>query len=303
LPVTLASPVAPPASRANTYGMRFVTLSDHPGDRLAQARRQREAADAADRQHSQHVLAAARQAVQDARGRRNDFWSQRRLLSWLREVLTLRRLHRIPPPRPPSAREPDGDEEALAAGVRGEREVAGVLAGTLDQSWVLVKGYENPRGEIDCLLIGPGGLFAVEVKYVNGTFAITRDRWSYVQIDRYGIAHGPFELTDKGRRRRPPNVQLNEPLQSLEQFLEKFGHPVRFHPVVLLSHPKARIERRADGIGVQVLTDTSELLRLALRQGTVLDAAELSTVERLVIRDHEYHAARRRERAGGPPAG
>ena len=33
---------------------------------------------------------------------------------------------------------------------------------------------------------GPRGMFAIEVKYVNGTFAVTRERWRYVRYDNYG---------------------------------------------------------------------------------------------------------------------
>ena len=38
------------------------------------------------------------------------------------------------------------------------------LDNALDDSWTLFKGYRNRAGEIDYLLIGPTGLFAIEVK-------------------------------------------------------------------------------------------------------------------------------------------
>ena len=70
---------------------------------------------------------------------------------------------------------------ARAGGGRGEREAAQALGTVLDDAWVLIKGYKNPRGEIDYLLPGPGGLFAVEVKYVNATFTIARDGFGTVR--------------------------------------------------------------------------------------------------------------------------
>ena len=83
----------------------------------------------------------------------------------------------------------------------------------------------------------------VEVKYVNGTFRITRDRWRYVKYDNYGNPVEEGTVRDRGGR--PPNVQLTEPLAVLEEFLAKRGQPVRMQPVVLLDHPKARIDRCA----------------------------------------------------------
>ena len=82
-------------------------------------------------------------------------------------------------------------------------------------------------------------MFAIEVKYVNGTFAVTRERWRYVRYDNYGNQVGEGLLQDA--RRRPPNVQLAEPLAALEQFLASRGQSARMRPVVLLNHPKARV--------------------------------------------------------------
>ena len=189
------------------------------------------------------------------------------------------------------------DEAAREGGVYGEEEVADVLGRGLDEAWALVKGYSNRRGEIDYLLLGPGGLFAVEVKYVNGTFTITRDRWSYVKYDNYGNPVERGVLADHGQRRRPPHLQLGEPLQLLEGFLEKSGHSVRLSPVVLLNHPKARVEHRADDIGVHVLTSTSQLLGLAQSHETVISGVRLAQIEDLIVRDHNHYAERRRRQA------
>lgn len=71
--------------------------------------------------------------------------------------------------------------EARAGGVRARGKPCRLWGTVLDDAWVLIKGYKNPRGEIDYLLLGPGGLFAVEVKYVNATFTITRDGFGTVR--------------------------------------------------------------------------------------------------------------------------
>jgi hypothetical protein len=277
--------------------MRLIPLSDHAGAELARTRHEREAAQARSQERYQRDLAAYHRSLRDARERRDQARPWRRPFGWVRWALTLRRLERTSRPRPPVAIAPDADEGAREGGVYGEQEVADVLGRALDEAWVLVKGYSNARGEIDYLLLGPGGLFAVEVKYVNGTFTITRDRWSYVKYDNYGNPVGRGVLADGGQRRRPPHLQLGEPLQLLEGFLQKSGLPVRLRGVVLLNHPKARIEQRADDIGVQVLTSTAQLLRLAQSRETVISAAQLAQIERLIVRDHNHNAERRRRRA------
>jgi hypothetical protein len=271
--------------------MRFVPLSDHPGDMLAEARREREAAGGKAGERYRRRLAAYQERIGQARERRDKARAERDLLSRLRWGLITwwRRLAR--PPRPPGALAPSHGEEAIMGGIKGEQEVADVLRGALGDAWALVKGYRNRRGEIDYLLLGPGGLFAIEVKYVNGTFAITRERWRYVRYDNYGNQVGEGFLQDA--RRRPPNVQLAEPLAMLEQFLASRGQPTVMRPVVLLNHPKARVSESAADVGVEVLTSTAALRDLVRAADEQISARKLADIERLVVRDHHFHEERR----------
>ena len=270
--------------------MRSIELSDHAGDMLAKSR---QAAQARADQGYRRDLAAHERYVAEARERRDEARARGRLLTSLRWGLTAWIRGRRRPPRPPSAPVLTDDEGALEGGVRGEQEAAAQLGRKLNDAWVLIKGYRNARGEIDYLLLGPAGLFAIEVKYVNGTFAITRDRWRYVKFDRYGNAVGEGVIEDGGRRHRPPNIQLTEPAELLEGFLAKFGHPVRLDPVVLLNHPNARVARCDDDLGVRVLTSTDRLARLALSGNAKLSKTQLTEIERLIRRDHDFHNKRR----------
>ncbi len=265
---------------------------------LVEARRARESAGGIAAERYRRELASRDARVAEARKRRDKARAERDLLSRLRWGLIAwwRRLAR--PPRPPAALAPSHGEEAIKGGIKGEQEVADVLSGALGDAWALIKGYRNRRGEIDYLLLGPGGMFAVEVKYVNGTFAITRERWRYVRYDNYGNQVGEGLLQDA--RRRPPNVQLAEPLAMLEQFLATRGQSVRMRPVVLLNHPKARVTLSAPDVGVEVLTSTAQLRDLVRAAEGQLDARKLAEVERLIVRDHHFHEERR---PGGRPAG
>jgi hypothetical protein len=271
--------------------MRFVPLSDHPGDMLAEARRERAAAGGKTEERYRQELAAYHERIGQARGHRDKARAERNLMSRLRWGLIAwwRQLAR--PPRQPAVLTPSHGEEAIKGGIKGEREVADVLRGALDDAWALVKGYRNRRGEIDYLLLGPGGLFAIEVKYVNGTFAITRERWRYIRYDNYGNQVGEGFLQDA--RRRPPNVQLAEPLATLEHFLASRGQPTRMRPVVLLNHPKARVSHCAADVGVEVLTSTAALRDLVRASDEQISARKLADIERLVVRDHHFHEEHR----------
>jgi hypothetical protein len=267
--------------------MRFVPLSDHPGDMLAEARRLRETAGGRAEEHYRQELGVRQARIDQARKHRDQ---ARNPLSRLRWTLAAwwRQLAR--PPQRPAASAPSHGEEAIMGGIKGEQEVADVLGGALSDAWVLVKGYRNRRGEIDYLLLGPGGLFAIEVKYVNGTFAITRDRWRYVRYDNYGNHVGDGILQDA--RGRPPNVQLMDPLGALEDFLASRGHSARMRPVVLLNHPKARISSCAPDVGVEALTSTVELRDVVTAADEIIGTKKLTEIERLVVRDHHYHEER-----------
>jgi hypothetical protein len=273
--------------------MRFIPLSDHAGEMLRQARRGRAGAGKRDEERYRLALAAYDRAVTEARERRDRAVARWRLLSALRWGVALWRRRRAGPPSPPADRGPSRNEAALEAGAEGEREVHAALDGALDDSWTLFKGYRNRGGEIDYLLIGPTGLFAIEVKHVNGAFRVTPEQWVYRRSDGYGNEVGDVTvLADRGGR--PPQVQLAEPLEQLERFIAKRGQPVPWRPVVLLNHPRAKIISCADGLGAQVLTSSGQLLDLVRSADGDVGSGQVAEIGRLIERDHRFQAERRR---------
>ena len=135
---------------------------------------------------------------------------------------------------------PTAREQTIRAGRNAERRVADELAEALDDEWMLLRGYCNSRGEIDALLLGPRGLFAIEEKYRSIRVYIRGDEWVAEQIDKYGNPRSArFPIRD--RKRRSPSEQVNEPMAALSRWLStnKRGTPIT--PVVLLTHPGARV--------------------------------------------------------------
>lgn len=246
-----------------------------------------------DEERYRRELAAYDGSIGEARAQRDQAMAHWRLLSALRWAVTVWRRRRSGPPAPPARRGPSRNEAALEAGAEGEREVHAALERALDDSWALFKGYRNAGGEIDYLLIGPQGLFAIEVKHVNGAFRIAAERWLYRRYDGYGNEVGDvMTLADRGGR--PPQVQLAEPLAQLARFLAKRGQPVPWQPVVLLNHPRAKILSCTDGLGAQVLTSSRQLLDLVRGADGDVGSGQLGEIGRLIERDHRFQADRRR---------
>ena len=273
--------------------MRVVLLSDHPGDLLQLARIR-------DSKQQQRTMAQYESALQrhkaevrKADATRDQARGRHRWLAWLRDALAVRRARRRAPAPAELVTAPSDEQGRLAAGVAGERQVAEDLGRAFGDDWVLMRGYQNRRGEIDHLLLGPAGLVAIEVKNINGTVHCEDDKWRVDKYDRYGNLVEQYDLVDKGKRQRSPSVQLNEPADLLEDFLHSRGEDVDVLRVVLLSHPKSRVGvcRRAT---VHIFTRTSDVTRLLGKVPQPLSTARLTRIGELITGDHQHHARHRR---------
>jgi hypothetical protein len=269
--------------------MRVVELSDHPGELLEQERQRRE--DAQERAQAQFERRRSKHQarVRRARQARDEARSQRRWLSWLRGIVAVRREQRQAP-EPPAPLPVTAAEEILAAGVHGEGIVTRELGQALDGEWTLLRGYHNRLGEIDHLLLGPGGLVAIEVKYRNATVHCDGDTWWYDKYDRAG------HLVERGQpladnRGRSPSMQLNQPAGLLEEFLRTRGHGVPVQRVVLFTHAQSRLGTCRNRT-VHIATSTGYVLDLISRQPGRLDPRELGQLERLILRNHTHHTRR-----------
>jgi hypothetical protein len=242
--------------------MRVVPLSNHPDAMLRDAQQRR----------------AARDAGRSPAGRGG----------WLRRIFSLLRAGR---PRVSQPSQPTDEEAKLAAGAAGERFVAQELGRALNDDWTLLRGYRNRRGEIDSLLLGPRGLFAIEVKNQNGRIDCQGDQWWATRYDRYGNLVGPRRMMSD-RRGRSPSAQLNEPASLLEGFLASRRHPITIGRIVALVHPRAELGRCTRPT-VQICTSVRQLLKIFNDSPVSVTPAERTTLEQLIVRDHRFHTQHR----------
>ncbi|NTU81841.1 MAG: NERD domain-containing protein [Chloroflexales bacterium] len=72
--------------------------------------------------------------------------------------------------------------ETFHAGRLGEEQVVERLRAVLDDRWVLLRNFTWPGrrgGDIDLVLVGPGGIWAFEVKAYTGAVRNIGDTWEY----------------------------------------------------------------------------------------------------------------------------
>jgi len=280
--------------------VRITEFSNHPRDALRLARQRRSDAGQHDRTAFEEAAARHQLLVRRARASADQARRQRRWLGWLRGVLAVRKLRRLAPVPPPAARSRSDREEILRAGIAGEEQVATDFGKVLGDDWILIRGYCNRRGEIDHLLLGPPGLIAIESKHLNATVHCTGDDWRFDKFDRYGNLVERGQIADK--RGRSPSVQLNEPADLLSEFLSSQGATVPVMRVVLLTHPNSR-RGSCRQPTVHIETSATSLARQLQDMPPVLDGAQRARLEKLIARDHRYHAGQKTQAAAGsrPP--
>jgi len=272
--------------------VRIVELSNHPENIRATA----EATRLAGGTEREMKREAALRQVSELRAQRHQARRDGRWWRWLTLWFAISRAKRSVPL--PSIRDSvlSDAEQRARSGIAGEKRVAAGLAAGLDDAWVLFHGYQNGRGEIDHVLVGPRGLVAIEVKNVNATVRIDGDIWTPEKFDRYGNSVPVRELAD--RSGRSPSVQVNEVAQALQDFLRRRGQQIRVRRVVLLIHAKSRIAEQRDLTVDAVGTSVTAVLTLLESMPATMRDAQRATVEGLVRKDHEYHENRRSTRGG-----
>jgi hypothetical protein len=273
--------------------MQVIELSNHPGDMLDDVARRRATAGKRALAGYEDAVIQYRARVQAIKVRRDRARTERHWWTWLRLLATGWREKRRAPRRPLPQTANTDLEGKLKAGIAGEELVASELDRALGDDWTLLRGYRNRRGEIDQLLLGPGGLFAIEVKNLNATVHVDGDRWRADKYDNYGNLVEQRVIAD--RKGRSPSEQLNEPADVLERFLRERGQPVTIQRVVVLAHRRSRLGDRRD-LTVALGTSAGYVLGL-LRESEPsgkLDHRQRGEIERLIRHDHDFHERGRR---------
>lgn len=206
-------------------------------------------------------------------------------------------------PRRPRLASAGDDESIWRAGQEGEDRLSEAFHRDLGDDWTLLKGYKNPGGEIDQILVGPPGVIAIEIKNYTGRVHIDGDRWTRDRYDNYGNLVGSGEpIADRGGR--SPSAQVNASADILQRFLDRRSSGAgRVSRAVVLTHDKAQFGRMSNPSVDYALTlnairrkpSKSAMLRRPAR----FDRKGAGRIANLIKRDHRYHAAGGGRKRGG----
>lgn len=129
------------------------------------------------------------------------------------------------------------------AGAAGEAILPQALQ-SLPDSWTLVNGVPVPgsRADIDHVLVGPGGIWAIEAKHHVGMVQCVGDAWGYART-------GPGGVPQAGHIGNP-SAQARRAAEALEGYLRRRGvsHPVQ--PLVVFTHPKVELQLESPAVPV-----------------------------------------------------
>ncbi|PPK65237.1 NERD domain-containing protein [Actinokineospora auranticolor] len=181
------------------------------------------------------------------------------------------------------------------AGAAAEERAAWELVARFDDRWALFSGYTNRRGEVDLVVVGPGGVWAVEVKGRGVRVHVDGDGWTYEKFDRYGNLVEEDDLSD--RSGRSWGRQVRDVADALEGFLGRRGVPVSVYAAVVVMHERAEIGSVSD-LSVLLSIGTGYLVEQIRHGPAVLSASRQADVERLIRQDHDFHRKRRGRRRG-----
>lgn len=254
-------------------------LSNHP---LAALRETEMTIEGQRRRIAEHERAVADLQAQHAASRR--WWQLGKRLRQYQEVRDLR------------ARALAVDlqtEHRLAqqeAGVEAENQMTVALE-WLSDDWLLFRGYANRRGEVDHLVVGPCGIWAIEVKGSGVRVHVDGDQWFYDKFDRYGNLVDQGVLAD--RRGRSWGTQVIDVARDLEKFLNSRGATVSVETAVVVIHDRAELGSFENSPITVTSIGTDYLINCLQNRPTVLNAKVRSKVAQLIRRDHAFHAERR----------
>lgn len=116
-------------------------------------------------------------------------------------------------------------------GRKGEQAITEQIRTSLDHRWTVFRNLRLPkrRADLDMVLLGPGGIWVVEVKAFNVAMRVNAGVWEYQQQGRW------VPVEDK----RNPARQAKGNAMALRQFLDEQNIQIPWvEPAIALSEPQ-----------------------------------------------------------------
>jgi hypothetical protein len=136
-------------------------------------------------------------------------------------------------------------EVTFKCGAEGEAILRKILRRTLSDEYTAYYGYKtNNNGDIDCIIVGPKGVFVIEVKHYKGIISYSeKTGWSHLKVGRRGTVYKGF-LKDPGKQVMRNYWEIREKLRGIN---------VPTYAVVVFTHPEAQLTVKGFTFGCDVL--------------------------------------------------
>lgn len=167
----------------------------------------------------------------------------------------------------------------------GSKTALSFLPSLLDDGWTMIRGYQNSAGGIGQVLVSAHGVVAMTSLHLDATVHCHGDKWTAETFNhREGIRVSESHLLDGTGR--SPSVQLNQAADELEHFLRSSGVDIKMPRVVLLNHPRSRVEetRRPS---VQIFASPYDLEPWLKKLPKTLDRGQRHKIEELITGHHK----------------
>ncbi|WP_353685407.1 nuclease-related domain-containing protein [Thermodesulfovibrio sp. 3462-1] len=144
------------------------------------------------------------------------------------------------------AQEVSGQKITFELGIQGERRLRRILSLILPDNYTVFYGYQIPNGgDIDCIVIGPKGVFVMEVKNDKGNITYTSDGWNHIKIGQRGTAY-KGSLKDPGR-------QVVRGSMEIKKLLLSYGIKVPITALVVFTNQDAKLSVESDNPKFKIL--------------------------------------------------
>jgi hypothetical protein len=269
--------------------MKTITLSDHTNDKLR-----------AYEEHREHLYQDSinkhNNKIREKLNRRKEITGNiskdlrsYKILSGFGNLVRLTFNILTPNPAKPVKLQPSNTEIIWASGNKGENRAFEVLNKQLSEEWTAIKGYRNAKGEIDLLTVGPYGIIAMEIKYINGTIYCDGDKWWKDKFDRYGnLVETLAPITDK--KGRTPSMQVNEAADILERYLKKNSINTRIYRMVIFSHKLSKIKEIKNKTVDYILNIQSiDINKLFFQKSTGFNKIDIEKLIYFIKTNHNFY--------------
>jgi len=176
------------------------------------------------------------------------------------------------------------EASVLQSGLEGERTATEIVSQLSDSYTVfrnLTMAYEDRSAEADLVIVGPSGVYIIEVKNHNGTIRgdVEERNWTQYKVGRGGT---PYQNTMYS-----PIKQVRTHVHLLAGILRDAGLPLYVNSGVLFANPETEVTLVGQMDRTPVFAvgadGTEELLRYLTRQSRVLSPDACQRVTALLM--------------------